>query len=180
MRAPLRIITLSALAVLLTGVLYAQPFPNRDLVFNGSNTRLQGPATWNGGYVGFNPAYITVEAWIYPTRTAGSNTIFEDIVGDNNSIGWIMYIQDGKINWRISDDHCCAQNCFSNATIPLNQWTHVAGTYAPDDTARLYINGQLDNAVKGYLNHIGYLGANNEVLSIGANNYDYVSVSSFF
>src|SRR5947207_12483057 len=131
------LVALAALAALSSSTLFSQPFRNRSIGFDGSVSRLQ---TLNGT-TGYNPPQITVEAWIYPTRVSGTNIIAEDAASGNSSQGWLLYISDSKLVFRASDDVCCAQNCISAASVPLNTWSHVAGTYTGDDFLRDYING---------------------------------------
>src|SRR5258708_22214337 len=109
MKTCFRIITVIAAIALTASSLLSQGFVNRTLTLNGSTSRLQ---TYNGT-TGYNPNYITVEAWIYPTRVSGINMIAEDAASGNSSQGWLLYIQDGKLVFRASDDVCCAQNLTS-------------------------------------------------------------------
>src|ERR1043165_1950237 len=104
MKPFLLFLVVPAALALFSSTIFSQPFRNRSIGFDGSVSRLQ---TFNGT-TGYNPQYITVEAWIYPTRVAGTNIIAEDAASGNSSQGWLLYISDSKLVFRASDDYCCA------------------------------------------------------------------------
>ncbi len=101
---------------------------------------------------------VTVEAWIKPSalmqdwqkiicKSLGKNTDYSIIGRKDNRVGFSIKI--GNV----------AQTAYSAKPIPLNEFTHVVGTY---DGAKLsiYINGKLENsfAVTGLINdHKGVL-----------------------
>src|SRR5258706_1355975 len=171
MRIYLRVLALLTAMAMSASVLFPQGFVNRVLSFNGSTSRLSTP----NGTTGYNPQQITIEAWIYPTRTGG--VIAEDSYTNNISVGWSLYL-DGtnKPVMRGSAAQCCADNAISAVAVPLNTWSHVAGTF--DGTyLRVYVGGQQQGIVQA---NFSSLGSNNEILSIGTLNYDYVSTTQYF
>jgi len=92
---------------------------------------------------------ITVEAWIYPTKTEGR------IIGryGYGGLSYLLTLQyDGKAGFYI-DSSSYDNSGWSNSTIPLNTWTHVAATY--DGSAiSIYINGVLDSTTPKSLGNI--------------------------
>src|ERR1043166_1210776 len=168
----LRVLILLAALAMSASSLFPQGFVSRVLSFNGSSSRLSTP----NGTTGYNPTQITIEAWIYPTRNGG--VIAEDSYTDNSSVGWILYLDDAtnKPIMRGSAAQCCADNAFSAVPVPLNAWSHVAGTF--DGTyLRVYVNGTQQGIVAANFSALGY---NNEILSIGALNYDNVATYRYF
>jgi hypothetical protein len=138
-----------------------------DVSGNGNHLNLVNGVTWGSGKFGsaavfdgsndygvaakYNPELnltsgFTLSAWINPR----SNSTWQMIVNKPYSNGhvspyfdWSMHRQasTGKIAAFLG---CNGQQITSNASTPLNTWTHVAVTY--DGTSvRHYINGVLDN-----------------------------------
>ena len=87
------------------------------------------------------PGAITVEAWVYkdPAMTSWGGVLMKSSSsGWNDGYGLAHYASDGKIHFFVND---YAAGDVS-ATLPANEWTHVAGTF--DGTqVKLYINGVL-------------------------------------
>lgn len=112
------------------------------LYFDGNDFVQTSARDWAGAlYPGRS---VTVEAWIKPTapmkdwqkiicKNSGTKTDYSIIARKDNRIGFSVKMGD------------VAQTAYSTTPIPLNQWTHVVGTY--DGTKLcLYLNGQLVNA----------------------------------
>ncbi|MCP5268278.1 MAG: hypothetical protein H6943_04460 [Zoogloeaceae bacterium] len=73
--------------------------------------------------------------WIYPTAQPGGGNLYSILSNDQN---YEFHLdQNRKLYW------WWGPNFRSNASVPLNQWTHIAITYALGQQ-RIYINGQLD------------------------------------
>jgi hypothetical protein len=96
------------------------------------------------------PASFSIEAWVYPTRTA--NQIIFAKWGDagdyaNQRSYTLLLTEDNAVQFAISD----AANQLNTGfhvfntpadSIPLNAWTHVVGVYDQSTgTRRIYING---------------------------------------
>ncbi|KAB2667169.1 MAG: tandem-95 repeat protein, partial [Verrucomicrobia bacterium] len=85
---------------------------------------------------------ITVEAWIQP-RTIGT---YQGIVGkyDGDNGGYALRLDpQGKISFLTLDPAYKFSSVGGQTTIPVNEWTHVAGQW--DGTLlRVYVNGILD------------------------------------
>lgn len=92
---------------------------------------------------------MTLEAWVYPQ---GSLSSWRTVLMKEQSGSDVYYIQtvDGKM---VGDVYVggSKQNIYSDSTIPLNTWTHLAATY-DGAKIKIYINGALatwENSVSG-------------------------------
>jgi hypothetical protein len=97
----------------------------------------------NVGNFGFYDAF-TLSAWIDPA--AGMGTIMSRALDEVEGKGFALYLRDGHLAasliQRWLDDGVRLE---SEASIPLNRWSHVALTYDGSRLAsgvRLYLNGQ--------------------------------------
>src|SRR5262249_48218526 len=87
---------------------------------------------------------LTLEAWVYPTAHGDFHQVLNkwDIVGSGQKSYALQLTPDGRANFTVCADGNDAILGFINSSnsVPLNQWTHLAGIY--DGTViRLYING---------------------------------------
>ncbi len=102
---------------------------------------------------------VTVEAWIYPE----SRDNFPTIIGRDFTSGtWLGLSTTGRLRFYPRG----GEYVDGNATIPLNQWTHVAGVYR-NGLTRLFVNGEVDassNAISGQVTD------NGKLFRIGADN----------
>ena len=88
---------------------------------------------------------FTLSAWINPTIGAG--TILSRVIDQEESKGFALFLKDGRLSasliQRWLDDGVRIE---SEASVPLNRWSHVALTYDGSRLAsgvRLYLDGQL-------------------------------------
>lgn len=77
----------------------------------------------------------SIAAWIYPTSYPSSGLMS---IASNDVRGEFHLTTTGKLNFWTS-----YSDLTSNASVPLNQWSHVAVTYKAKEQ-RIYINGVLD------------------------------------
>jgi hypothetical protein len=107
--------------------------------FNGSTDYLTTPA--NTAFA-FGTGDFTVEAWIYTTARIGSGNYGSLITGAQVygvSSDWILCLTStGLLYFQIGSSSSGAY--LSNASVPLNSWTHVAFSRA-SGTVKAFING---------------------------------------
>lgn len=133
---------------------------NGNDIQGGNNGTLQGGTTFGSGEVlqAFSfpsagsvniryssiptPAGITVDAWVKPASTVGGASIFNwRPVANNTGITLEQrFTADGEVLWNVFATGGTASVISGTTLLPLNTWTHVAGTY-DGTTATLYFNG---------------------------------------
>ena len=111
----------------------------------GGAARLNGQRYFDLGDIADYDFYdpFTLSAWIRPERETGG------VVGrylTTGPKGYGLFLVDGKLQLRIDTSSISDRMRIESAeTIPLAQWTHVAGVYdgtRNTDGMRLYINGR--------------------------------------
>ena len=94
----------------------------------------------------------TVEIWAHPLSGSSINHQFiEQFGGGNGRMNLNRQASDGKL--RMWMGGYSGAEMFSQSSIPLDTWTHVAWV-ADGDTWRLYINGNLDAESTGHTDHL--------------------------
>lgn len=108
------------------------------LVFTGNVGQRKvslGSTLWSDNFVGQNQ--LTVEAWV---KRSSSNPTLQTIAGNYQTTYPMLFrVDNGKISLYLNSGSVAT----SASNIPLNQWTHVAGTY-DGSNIKVYINGVLD------------------------------------
>ncbi len=164
------IVAMSVMIVLTAAVARGQYYYNRAALFDGSTSYIEV-----GDDPELNPdSAITIEAWVYPTAynsTGTSSIVSKDSRSSYalklNQLGQVLFYPIGDPgSWVISK---------SSTHIPLNTWTHIAGTYDGTTTA-IVINGVLDTSI-GYIR--GPIAHNTESLFIGGENDPGVFLADF-
>ena len=106
------------------------------LNFDGSNDIVSVGTSTTISNMGLIP--FTLEAWVYPTNTAGARSIFRK-EGDYN-----LYLNGGVLTSEVfpagGTGGSFVQSAASSTTVPLNQWSHVALVWT-GSAANFYING---------------------------------------
>lgn len=119
---------------------------NSALYFNGSVAQV---AVADSATMHLDSAF-TLEAWIRQTDATGQQDIIYKWSGSGyvDQRSYFMQVFDGKILLSFSSTGQYAegrQSLFSDASIPLGQWTHVAGVFS-NSTLSIFINGHRDTA----------------------------------
>jgi len=106
---------------------------------------------------------LTIEAWINPSEISPSAMT---IVGKNYSSSYFLGIESsGRVFFNPIGSTSFRSR--ETSTIPVNKWTHIAGTY-DGNTTTIYINGQLDTST---VEISGDVGVNGDSLLIGADRF---------
>lgn len=109
---------------------------NNAFNFDGANDHANLGSTITNSLTGTNK--ITVEAWVKPTTTSGLGAIVGNYATGGGTMQFLLR-RDGTnfTFWRNSGTFA---NVTSVATVTLNQWTHLAGTY-DGSVLTIYVNG---------------------------------------
>lgn len=115
------------------------------LQFNGISDYVDA-----GNKASLMPASVTAEAWIYPTAYGtGWERVLEkggDFVGGGFGLEFNPELSRKQrfVIW----DNLNATYIDSDVTVPLNQWTHIVGTFN-GSTMKLYVNANPQSASLG-------------------------------
>lgn len=97
-------------------------------------------------HAALNPTNITIAAWVKPFSypTAGSTIVRKQ--DSDTSITYLLMLGDGATAGR-PHFNCgiAAPQPVGPVPVPLNQWSHIVGTYDGTE-ARVYVNGVLADA----------------------------------
>jgi hypothetical protein len=84
---------------------------------------------------------LTIDAWVNPSIANQNGGIVEKTVGDQVNTQYLMHLEGGVVFFRLiivpGVDH---RTVHSNSAIPINEWTHIVGTW-DGATMKLFING---------------------------------------
>lgn len=84
---------------------------------------------------------ITIEAWARPTSSTGERAIIGKMFDGSNWEFGLLRRPDGAPYFEWSCGVACGYLLKSgNAAFPLDQWTHIAGTWSSTES-NLYVNG---------------------------------------
>lgn len=147
---------------------YAQYTDNYQGNFNGVSSYIAVPNAPDLNPVGA----ITLEALVYPT---GLNLETMTVIGKNYQTSYYLGIQSsGRVVFYPRGGSSFRSRVIN--AIPVNQWTHIAGTYDGINT-RIYINGMLDTSTTAFA---GAIGVNSDSLFIGADRIGTPAAALFF
>lgn len=105
----------------------------KQLYFDGTGYLDGGIAT------AYNTPHITVAAWVFPTELKNAMYV---VSTEGSSSGYKLQCPNAKPTFQIGVNGTSVVSVASSASIPLNEWTHIAGTF--DGTKmKVYVNGQL-------------------------------------
>jgi hypothetical protein len=89
---------------------------------------------------------VTVEAWIKPSAEIGLGGIAQKWGDTTNRRQYLLCTVNDKIRFYISGSGDTWPSAECTSSIPLDEWTHVAGVY-DSSNIKIYINGKLENEV---------------------------------
>ncbi len=145
---------------------------NHALQVNGGNS--YGKVA-NNPDINFNGP-VTVEAWVYPKSLPATGSYY--IVAKGSDYGFTLN-NTGKVSFY------SVTVGSSSATIPINQWSHIACRFAANGSGTCFINGIEDNTFNfGTRPTPGtndlYIGASESTLNSSFNGYiDAVKISNY-
>jgi len=121
-----------------------------------------------------NPEYITVEAWVYPIAEKLLGPSDAQIVSKldfaNKQGYWLRWFNITQhVDFAIGNGTTWREADSSTNSVPLNQWTHVLGTY-DGSYLRIYVNCVLEDT-SSY--HPGQIASTINDLRIGAESPSY-------
>ncbi|MGB2985149.1 MAG: LamG-like jellyroll fold domain-containing protein [Phycisphaerae bacterium] len=94
-------------------------------------------------------AGLTVASWVFWNGDPVDQSYIFDARSYWRSGGFILYVnKSGRITFFLLTPGGVLQRIDSEGTVPLNEWTHVAGVFDnASNTLRVFINGQEDSTV---------------------------------
>jgi len=143
------------------GTSFASGIVNQAFSFTGTGDVLV-PDSANLNFSENDP--ITVEAWVFRSGSSSVMHILGKRVGCGGAgIHYQLAFDGNGLRFDGDSGGACGNNgACSGISPPVNEWTHVAGTY-DGTTFKIYVNGQLAGSGSGTLGS-----ANAEPLLIGA------------
>ena len=114
-------------------------FGNASRSFNGSNQYITIPDS-----ASFPTGAQTWACWI-KVNTVGTDAVFNHNVGTGNqrSVNLIT-VAPGAVEFVISQDGASTQKAGTDtSTITTGQWHHIAGTFNPSTSVKVYVDGVL-------------------------------------
>jgi len=88
---------------------------------------------------------LTIEGWIHPDDLGGQRAILGKYMMQGNQRSYLLLLEEGNPRLVISPDGTFGSavgDVTAPGPVPTGTWTHVAGTFKPDDFMRLYVNGE--------------------------------------
>ena len=127
--------------ILFNGASYTNGKVGQAFSFDGDNDHVR-IADWIGLHM---TNALAVEAWIYPTSQGANHIIaarWDLVVGPNQRSYAFSLLPSGFVSLGLSANGATfvSASAASTNVIPLNQWSHVCGTY--DGTSiKIFVNG---------------------------------------
>jgi hypothetical protein len=136
--------------------------PGIALQFDGVDDRVDVPVPTLFNDLGSSD--FTIEAWVYPTSAVFARIVYAQ--GSASNYATLTRGQNGEVFFYVVDNGAAVPvNEVAGNALPLNQWSHVAGTYTTaTNTIAVYINGVAQALTNGGASSIG----NNGVMTIGS------------
>jgi hypothetical protein len=123
-------------------------------VYNGqwSTGKIDGALDFNGlttymdcgDSLRFGTQKMTLAMWLEPEHMGGMRYVLSRVKEKSEDFDYVlMRHYEGHMEFVIAQENAEPVSVMSNATTPLNEWTHVAVCFDGSEAA-IYINGQLD------------------------------------
>lgn len=89
---------------------------------------------------------LTLEAWVKldaGASTSGAPGVVSKYLGTGNQRSYTLRVLDGKANFAVSDNGQWQQplDFSGSATLAPGEWHHLAATYTPSESMKIYVNG---------------------------------------
>lgn len=138
MRKKKLLLVITLLILLSAGKSYSQMFWNYAAAFSGNpNSYVVAP---NGNNLGLTGSF-SLEAWVNPSAVNGARTF----ISKNTTGSYGLTITNGRAAIFTNNTYRLLSKAAT--LIPINKWTHIAGTYDwAQNKFELYINGNLDSS----------------------------------
>jgi hypothetical protein len=131
------------------------------LLFNGLTTYMDC-----GDSLGLSTRQMTLAMWLEPQHMGGMRYVLSRTKEGSDDFDYVlMRHRYGEIEFAVAQEGSEPVSVMSNATTPLNEWTHVA-VCLDGSEATIYINGQFD-ASAGYDQRISCDGCRLWISSLG-------------
>lgn len=106
-----------------------------------------------------SPSPQTIVAWVYPSATNGVGRSVVSVGGANQHYN-ILGLSTGLGRWYCASRAAGSENYVASLTPPaLNQWTHLAATFASSTSRVIWVNGVAEGTNTTWtvptLTHIG-------------------------
>jgi hypothetical protein len=152
------------------------------VVYNGqwAEGRIDGSLLFNGltTYIDCSDSprwgtqKITLAMWLEPQHMGGMRYVLSRARERADDFDYVLMRHlEGQVEFAVAQEGSDPISVMSNATTPLNEWTHVA-VCLDGSEATIYINGQLD-ASAGYGQRISCEGYRLWISSLGKNTRFY-------
>jgi hypothetical protein len=117
---------------------------NGALDFNGLTTYMDC-----GDSLRLSTRQMTLAMWLEPQHMGGMRYVFSRARQGTSDFDYVlMRHYEGQVEFAVAQEGSDPVSVMSNATMPLNEWTHIAVCLDGSEVT-IYINGQLD-ASAGY------------------------------
>ena len=131
--------------MLMGGTSFTTGMIGQAFVFDGVDDTVSVPDNAAPAASPLNPAALSLEAWIYPTTATPAADQWIVRKSSNTAANGYGLVQlAGTANVRFWVNNSTSALSSASATLTVNQWNHIIGTYdAASNALRIYLNGHL-------------------------------------
>ncbi len=133
------------MAILVAIVGFLGPSVTRAMSQTSSSVLLDGTSHLEMGGLGLSSSY-TIEGWVRPTAHDNNHRLVDLGLGQAGWWNISLSASDGTTGnpqFRVWNSNVQAWTLSAGAPLPLNTWSHLAGTMGADGRMSLYVNGVL-------------------------------------